>query len=143
MQTSHEITAWRQLAAFIYDLFPVLGILLVTSLIVILVRRGAEIEPKTLWFQLLLLTEIALYYIYSWKNGGQTLGMRAWKIKLAPQQSDNHLLLLILRFLVGLLSTVCLGLGIWWQYLDKKNRSWMDMASNSRVVSTHVAGPTQ
>ncbi|WP_395374355.1 RDD family protein [Marinicella sp. W31] len=143
MQTSHEITAWRQLAAFIYDIFPVLGILLVTSLIIILVRKGAEIEPNTLWFQLLLLTEIFMYYIYSWKNGGQTLGMRAWKIKIEPNHENNSWLQLIARFLAGALSTVCLGLGIWWQYIDSKNRSWMDLASQSRIVSTHVTRSPQ
>ena len=143
MQTSPEITAWRQIAAFIYDIFPVLGILLVTSLIIILVRKGAEIQPNTLWFQLLLFAEIFLYYTYSWKNGGQTLGMRAWKIKLQPKHPNHSWLLLSARFFVGLLSTVCLGLGVWWQYVDSKNRSWMDLASASEVISTDVTGPPQ
>jgi len=143
MQTSHEITAWRQLAAFIYDIFPILGILLVTSLIIILVRKGAEVEPNTLWFQLLLSAEVFLYYTYSWKNGGQTLGMRAWKIKIQPNGHDSSWWLLSIRFFAGVLSTACLGLGIWWQYIDVKNRSWMDLVSQSRVVSADMTGASQ
>lgn len=125
---------WKHFAAFIYDVFPIAGIFLLTSLIVLLVRNGVEVERYSLWFTTVLLAEVALYYIYSWKLGGQTLGMRAWKIKIIPNKSNQHQLTwgqAIARFFVGILSTALLGLGLFWKILSQSNRSWMDLVSGS------------
>lgn len=132
----NQTMIWRQIAAFIYDIFPVLGILISTSLIIVLLRGGKEIETSTLWLQLLLVAEIFTYYTYSWKRGGQTLGMRAWKIKIQSNSNRLSWPQLTLRFISGLASFLSLGMGLWWQYIDNKKRTWMDIASQSTVILT-------
>jgi len=131
-----ETPIWKHFAALIYDVFPVIGLLLVTSMIVLLIRNGVEVERFSIWFTTLLLAEVALYFVYSWKIGGQTLGMRAWKIKITPSQIDQQQLTWsqsIVRFLVGILSILLLGLGIFWKKISPTKKSWMDMISHSET----------
>ncbi len=124
---------WKHLAALIYDIFPILALFLLTSLILVLFRQGEEVKPRTLWLQLILFTEVFLYFTYSWKLGGQTLGMRAWKIGIQNHQNMSWLDA-TLRFFVGLVSTMLLGLGLWHRKFSLNKLTWMDMVSNSQVV---------
>ncbi len=129
---------WKHLIAFCYDMFPIFGVFLLTSLIVLLIRNGVEVKPQTLWFALLLLSEMAFYFIYSWKIGGQTLGMRAWKMKIVPNNSQLNTLTwkqATLRLLIGTLSTLLLGLGLFWKFISKRDFTWMDMVSDSHMTS--------
>ncbi len=128
-----RISPFKSLYALLYDLFPLFGIYIITTVTVILVRKGQDIKPGALWFQLLLLAETMLYFIHSWKKGGQTLGMRAWKIRL-PQPGQLSWPQALARFGVGALSTALLGLGLWWQYIDKQGRSWMHMAGGQALT---------
>ncbi len=124
---------WKHLAALIYDIFPILALFLVTSLVLVLLRQGDEVQPRTLWLQLLLFGEVFLYFTYSWKKGGQTLGMRAWKISI---QDHYHMSWgnASLRFFVGIISTVLLGAGLWSRKFNSKHSTWMDMACGYSVI---------
>ncbi len=125
---------WKHVAALIYDIFPILGIFLITSLLMVLIRGGDEVKPGTLWLQLILFLEVFFYFTYSWIKGGQTLGMRAWKIGI----NDHHSLTWLqatARFFVGLLSTVLVGAGLWTRQFHPKGMSWMDAVCQKPVVS--------
>ena len=124
---------WKHFAAFIYDIFPIVGMFLLTTFIVVLIRHGEEVKPHTLWFDLIVITELAFYYTYSWKIGGQTLGMRAWKFKIIPNQNQATMTWpqTSLRFLVGIISTLLLGSGLFWALFSKEKRTWMDLVSDS------------
>lgn len=117
-----------------YDIFPILGLFLTSSLFIMLVRGGEEVTPGTIWFQVFLAAEVFLYFTYSWKSGGQTLGMRAWKIAIV-----NHTQLtwstVTLRFIAGLASTATLGLGLWVKLWNKDKKTWMDSISKTKTVS--------
>lgn len=129
----HNTPIWKHFAAFIYDLFPILGMFLLTTLIVVLMRNGEEVKPHTLWFDLILIAELTFYYTYSWKAGGQTLGMRAWKFKIIPSSQNNCMTWsqTSLRFLVGIISTLLLGAGIFWKLFSENGLTWMDKVSQS------------
>ncbi len=128
---------WKHVAALIYDIFPILALFLVTSLILVLIRQGNEVQPRTLWMQLILFLEVFLYFTYSWKKGGQTLGMRAWKIGI----QDHHLMnwqQATLRFGAGLASTLLLGLGLWSRKFSTNKVTWMDAACGKEVIDLQV-----
>lgn len=128
---------WKLFAAFLYDIFPVLGIFLLTSLLVLLFRNGVEVERFSPWFIFILVAELGFYYIYSWKKGGQTLGMRAWKFKIIPNRANQRTISwhqASTRFVVGIFSTLLIGAGFFWKLLSKDNQSWMDLVSNSKTI---------
>lgn len=132
---------WKHFAAFLYDIFPLLGVFLITSLAVLVIRGGTPVERYSVWFTTLLIFEFAFYYIYSWKIGGQTLGMRAWKFKVFPANSNQNTLSWTqasIRLFVGILSTALAGAGIFWKLFSKNNASWMDIASRSKTKTLDV-----
>ncbi len=134
-------STWKHFAAFLYDIFPLLGVFLITSLIVLVIRGGTPVERFSPWFTTLLILELASYYIYSWKVGGQTLGMRAWKMKIFPKNPNQKTLTwsqATLRFIVGVTSTALLGIGLFWKLLSKNHESWMDIASNSETKTLDI-----
>ncbi len=141
---------WRRFAAMVYDAFLIFALLFIASLIPTLLLNienlGSSPETNTVvhelntplggWlYRIYLLAVVAGFYIAFWRKNGQTLGMQAWKLKLINTQglSPGYRECLI-RLATGLLSLCALGLGYWWIWIDKENRSWHDIASATRVV---------
>ena len=86
---------------------------------------------------LLFLTEYVtgLYATLSWRRGGQTLGMRPWRLRLATAGDGvPGWGALWLRHAVGALSLLASGLGFWWAWFDREGRTWHDRASGTRLV---------
>ena len=121
---------WR-LAAAIYDLFPVLALLLATGALAMLATQGT-LDYHAWWYRLVLLVVIGSYFVLSWRNGGQTIGMRAWRLRVLDENgnSPNYAQCLI-RFAVA---AVTLAIGLVWCLFDADRRAWHDMAAKTRVV---------
>ncbi len=128
---------WR-LAAIIYDLFPLAGIWFACGVIGVALNGGAAPAPASLgaWLQLaLLLGASYAYFLLSWGRGGQTLGMRAWRMRVLDEHGRAPPLgALHLRFLVAGLSWLPAGLGYLWSLFDPQRRTWHDMASRTVLV---------
>src|SRR5687767_14547216 len=102
---------WRLLAA-VYDLFPALALWFSTAALVLLLRGGAPVAPDSVGAWLLLGAMAAVgfgYYGISWRRGGQTLGMRAWRLRLVHASGATPPWpALLLRYLVAGLSLAAL-----------------------------------
>ena len=126
----------RRLAAGAYDLLVLAGVLMLTSLLLIIGRGGAAIPQGSPAFQLFLAAQTGLYFIGFWSRGGQTPGMRAWNIRIetlagaAPSAATAAT-----RLAAALLSAVPLGLGFLWLLIDRDGYAWHDRLSRTRVVS--------
>lgn len=137
-----SLMPWR-LLSLLYDLLPVLALwMMVASLFVAaytLSGHGTRenITPFSSWQWALWLCcwgVTGLYATRSWRNGGQTLGMRPWRIQVIDAgggRPGNRALWL--RFAVGTLSLLAGGLGFWWAWLDPQRRTWHDRASGTRL----------
>jgi len=125
----------RRLAASVYDLLLLAGLWMLAGLAVLSLRGGEAVPPGTYWFQALLLALTAIFYIGFWARGGQTLGMRSWRLR-AERQDGRPLSLAAasLRFLACLLSLAPAGLGLLWILVDADKLAWHDRLSDSRVV---------
>jgi uncharacterized RDD family membrane protein YckC len=125
----------RRLAAGVYDGLLVLALLFVPTSIVMAFRGGAAIPPGSAWFQLLLLATVASFFIGFWVQGGQTLGMRAWRLRVErrtgePLSYRDGLV----RFAVAIVSIAALGLGFLWMVFDPQGLTWHDRVAGTRVV---------
>ena len=82
-------------------------------------------------FQIYILLCLTAFFCYFWVKGGQTIGMRAWRLQLLTH--DNQTVSLkqaIIRFYASLA-----GLGNLWVLVDFKNRqSLQDYIANTRTV---------
>lgn len=72
---------WRRLLALVYELLAVLAIILVTVMLCLVVT-GGTLDRHAGWYRAILLLAVAAYFVWSWTRGGQTLGMRPWRLHL-------------------------------------------------------------
>lgn len=134
---------WRLLALF-YDLWPALALWFLTAVPFMLadaaihgdVRHNIEPFSLTQWLLWLACWAVAgLYATVSWRRGGQTLGMRPWRIRLVGADgAAPSWRALWLRYLVGTASLLPAGLGFFWAWIDRDRLTWHDRASNTRLV---------
>lgn len=129
----------RRLAALLYDLILLFGMLLLAATLVIIpyvALSGAQgpLEGwSLLWFQLYLIGVICVFFAYFWVHGGQTLGMRAWRFRLlredgeplTPADAGRRLLWSTL---------VPAPLGLLWIPFDKEGLAPHDRLSHTRPV---------
>ena len=133
---------FRRCAAFIYDLLLLAGLLASFTLLAVLLHGGA-IAPGSLWFQLALLAIVTVFFCGFWAKGGQTLGMRAWGIRVVGQNGKPlSWRCAVLRFAAGALALLPLGLGLWWGIFDAQRRGWHDRLTNTRVVRVRPLAAT-
>lgn len=123
---------FRYLAIMVYDTLLLLSVLLLASAVIVLINQGQAVEQGSLIFTLYLFLVSFLFYGWFWTHGGQTLGMRSWKVKLHSTNTQNITWKqAFIRFITALISWFPAGLGFWWLYLTNDNKSWLDTASNT------------
>ena len=136
-------TLLRRLAALIYDLFILFALTIGYFALITLLRVNATGSadndlPQTLAVQLPMLAgywaTLGSYYVICWRKQGQTLGMKAWRLR--TQQTGHHLITLNqawLRVLLAPLSMAALGLGYWMALLPA-HQCWHDKITATEVV---------
>lgn len=86
-----------------------------------------------LWSCCWLIT--GLYAVLSWRRGGETLGMRPWRLQLVDLGGNvPDARSLWRRYAVASLSLLLGGLGFWWAWIDRDRLAWHDRASGTRLV---------
>lgn len=84
MTTTVPAAAWRRFAAIVYDLLAVVAIVMVVGLLAQMATGGKLADDRghllTWWYQPLQGLVVGAYFLVSWVRGGQTLGMRPWRI---------------------------------------------------------------
>ncbi len=127
--------AWRRLAAFCYDLLLLAALFVCFTLIVVAARRGAAVQAGSWWFPLCLFAIVAAFFTGFWAHGGQTVGMRAWRIRVVC--ADGRPLRwprAAARFGAALVAALPAGLGLLWSAFDRHGRGWHDLWTRTRVV---------
>jgi uncharacterized RDD family membrane protein YckC len=130
---------WLRLIAGVYDLLPLIGLWFAAGVLAVAITGGA-LDPHRLAHKLLVqalvLALSAAYFVVSWTRGGQTIGMRAWRLRVVPA---NGAVLgpwrALLRFFVALVSLAALGMGFWWALWDREKRAWHDIAARTSMLT--------
>lgn len=89
------------------------------------------ITQHKIWFQLYSVFWFFWFYLYFWYKGGQTLGMRAWRLFLVQQDGTA------ISFKQALIRavTALLGVGNFWLWLRwGKGLALQDQLSNTQVI---------
>jgi uncharacterized RDD family membrane protein YckC len=118
----------------LYDFFLLIAIFFVATALLLPLNGGEAFTSQQWFYPLYLLIISLLFYGWFWTHGGQTLGLRAWKIKvLASNQTPLSWRQALLRFAGAFLSWGCLGLGFLWVLIDKNHYSWHDYLSGTAL----------
>ena len=125
---------FRRLAAMFYDSLLLAAVLMAAGALALLVTRG-QLDHHHPLYRAWLLGVSWLFFAWPWRHGGQTLGLRTWKLRVV--RTDGRPLTwpdTLRRFLAAILSWLALGLGYWWILIDRDKRAWHDRLSETRVV---------
>ena len=134
----------RRILAMVYDLLPVLALWFLASAVFTVGYTLAGLAPREniqpfsllqwlLWLCCWLAT--GAYATFSWRRGGQTLGMRPWRLRLAMADGGTPgWAALWRRYAVATLSLAAGGLGFWWAWLDRDRLTWHDRAAGTRML---------
>lgn len=133
----------RRLLALAYDALPVVALWMLVGLAFTIGHVLAGHPPRQnitpfsplqwlLWLCCWLVT--GGYAVLSWRRGGQTLGMRPWRLQVTdPNGRAATTGALWARYAIGTLSLLAAGLGFWWAWLDRERLTWHDRFSATRV----------
>lgn len=128
----------RRMMAVIYDLFLLIALLFIATALAMALNHGNAIEPGQAlypFYVAYLLLISFCFYGWFWTHGGQTLGMKTWKMKLRQENGDAVTWTLsLIRFITALLSWSMAAIGFIWSLLDPKKRTWHDIASHCVLI---------
>ena len=137
-QTAPIASFGPRIGALIYDMLIVVGIAAVAGALglgiaeALIAANFVDIDARyldsadyagdQLWYAVLVWGSVCSFYLWFWTHGGQTVGMRAWRLRV--QNSDGS----AISFTQALLrlATAAFGLGNLQVPFDPKNRAFQD-----------------
>jgi uncharacterized RDD family membrane protein YckC len=136
----------RRFAAMVYDSLLLIAVALAYGALVTFLNvlvQGTPVEGERIQWGLLrfpvfvgLLAVLAGFFCFFWRRSGQTLGMRAWRLKLVDQDSGGRAShrQCIVRCVLAPVSLMCLGLGYFWRWFDPQRHTLHGRLSKTRVI---------
>ena len=139
---AQALIGWR-LLALAYDALPVLALWMLVAVPFVLADVAISGDPRhnigplspmqaLLWLACWLAT--GAYAVLSWRRGGQTLGMRPWRLRVTGiDGAPATRAALARRYAIGTLSLLALGAGFWWAWFDRDRLTPHDRFSGTRM----------
>ncbi|OOZ36638.1 RDD family protein [Solemya velesiana gill symbiont] len=130
----------RRLGAILYDTLLVAGLLMLASTAITIptemllgVETSTQVSKALLSWVWLLVP--ALFFVWFWTRGGQTLGMKSWRLRVVCDDgSPLSTRQALIRFLCAILSWLPVGLGFIWSLFDSEKLAWHDHLSGTRLI---------
>lgn len=157
-------TPLKRLLTVIYDSFLVLATLFIATALTMPLTKGEVSSGNNIYMSIYLSIVVYIFYAWFWTHGGQTLGMRAWKLQLV--RFDNYAVTWkqsFIRYITALPAWVLflIGIVLWikpefaktftslpgwsmalvglfWIVMDSRKASWRNEISGTQVVSTET-----
>ena len=76
---------WRRLAAMVYDSLLIFSVMIVVGITTLPFTNGLGISRDNIVIRLYIFSTLFVFLGWFWTHGGQTLGMRVWKIQLVQR----------------------------------------------------------
>jgi hypothetical protein len=143
-QACERASFFRRLGAYIYDLFALGAVLMLATVLALIVvviadkvgaidlslyKDSADFLGQSLVFLIYLSVVISGFYTYFWSRAGQTIGMKAWRLRVQNSDGSN------ISFTQALirLSTSAFGLGNMMSFLKDRN-AFQDLWGECEVI---------
>ncbi len=149
---------WRRMACFVYEGVLLFGVLMVAGYLFSSLTQQRHALTGRHGLQLFLFIVLAIYFVWFWSHGGQTVAMRAWQLRLVdasgqPVSQWRALMRYLLAWLwfapallalwlgelhtagafFGLLAAGVLAYGLL-ALLHPQRQFWHDVACGTRLV---------
>ncbi|UTW46248.1 RDD family protein [bacterium SCSIO 12696] len=136
-------SVFRRLSALVYDFLLMLAIVFICGVLTVIIQyliyspipEGQQMPPLP-WLPVVLGLWLAnaYYFVYCWGKRGQTLAMKAWRLRV--QQLDGSLTTTKQRWLRAVIAPLSLAsvVGLLWRLWDKNGDCLHDKLTGTRVV---------
>ena len=121
----------RRLASMVYEAVLLFAVAFLAAWLFFFASGGADTTQGWPRFVLQVLIGLAFagYFLWCWLRGGQTLAMKAWKIRLVEVTPARA----IARFLLAALLVPTL-VSILWAFFDRDGQFLHDRLAGTRLV---------
>ena len=138
----------RRSASFLYDCLLLIAVFFIVTTALVLLNDGEQIQHPL--FYLLLWIVGGMFFVGFWRRGGQSLGMRAWHVRVVPlndaengrdnAEHDNGQLSMKQTWTRYATGTILFGLGFLWAIVDADGHAANDRLSGTKIikVSKHL-----
>jgi len=143
-QSCERASFFKRLGAYIYDLFALVAVLMLATVLALLAvaiagkmgaidlsvyKDTADYLGQSLVFLIYLSIVIIGFFTYFWSKAGQTIGMKAWRLRVQNSDGSN------ISFTQALirLSTSAFGLGNVMALLKDRN-AFQDLWGECEVI---------
>ena len=128
-------TLARRLGSACYEIVLLAAVVFAAGWIFLTVEQLLPRAAARPLLQLYLLGVCAVYFIYCWTHGGQTLPMKTWRIRVVTR-SGGVLSLgrAALRYVLAVASIALGGGGYWWALVDRDGQFLHDRLAGTRLV---------
>ncbi len=124
----------RRFAAIVYDSLLLASVLFVATALILPFNAGQDFRNHQIFYSFYLLMVSFIFYGWFWTHGGQTLGLRAWKLQvLTFDLQPITWLQAFERFSGAIVSWGMLGLGFLWSILNEEKHCWHDTLSKTAI----------
>ncbi len=142
---------WRRFASLVYDMLAIIAFAMLTVVLYLFAVQGlisldvislngaedvsALIQESLLFSSIrsaLLIIVTLVFFGYFWTKSGQTIGMRAWRLKVQTLEGN------LISWPQAIIRSLCalLGLGNLLVFLDfKNNKALQDYLSKTEVIA--------
>ena len=133
-------SAKHRLLSIVYDGLLLGAVLFIAMAIFIPIANSAGLESGHPVYSVYFLLVCFLFYAGFWTHGGQTLGMKTWKMRLQQNNGDAITWpLALVRFITAIFSWSAAGAGFVWSLFSPQKRTWHDFASKSVLIDLRQA----
>jgi uncharacterized RDD family membrane protein YckC len=134
-QLSDSCSLGRRLLVILYDTLLLFAVLFMAAWLLLLLFGEEFAASRNPLIYIYYVAISQLFFGWFWTHGGQTLGMRVWRVKVIGEVVEAvSWSQAVIRFGMAILSWLCLGAGFLWALFDDESRGWHDRASKSRLV---------
>lgn len=124
----------RRLASMLYESLLLLAVVFLAGFVFVGLTHGAATGWVKFAFQLYLTGVVAVYFIWFWLHGGQTLAMKTWHLRLVgidgqpvvPRQAA-------LRFFLAV-PGVLTGTSMLWALFDRDRQFLHDRLARTKII---------
>ena len=121
----------RRLASMVYEAVLLFAVAFFAAWVFFFASGGRDASAGGMrhLLQLFIVLFFAAYFLWSWLRGGQTLAMKAWRIRLIDITPARALLRLVLAAIL-----VPTGISLIWALFDHDRQFLHDRLAHSRLI---------